>query len=710
MYFKSHSRFGIALVGIVLAVAFIAAAASLLRTGTQESNLRAVGAASGDPSMRSEVHEPAPIPEKSDGVPANPQGSTDSGEATPDAIPGAVRIPMLNGPELVAIPLDPNKSRADQTEWMYISSYRIVEARYDRENRLLVGRVDARLSAQTEERVVARLREITGAPAQSAIRLNPVRLQSLIIELCLPDKKLAIRSEAAGHDIANGPIPFLYRVKENDELDQLLRTNMRDLSLAIRSMHPYSSFIRNTMQVELSMTAAREALEKVLPKGMKLEELERHPLVVDRDTLLQLQQVLREEFRIRTQGDPSKLAGLDRVLEKVLDRVMVSNLPLHEVSREIIDNFVIWDSKTARLDISPNERATLTNELEEANEKRSAFKHAWDTMREEAKKTNDYKSWHKTLLDKMKLDAKLSIGIGIFGGSASLNLEKEHNESDQGADQALRENFEKMKNAGEMTQENFEKSYRKFKGEDWARSAAGKILNLRRVTNLNVGSFRSAILEHVQRLSKGMLERVTLLPLEPRNDSPEADTLSELAMLKDRVAREVKEKESRQQEADVKTVARHQQIEKLQAKRAALEKALDAELAKFEKARCSLKNSVATIDAERRKGHDSHVAAEEQKWHAGRNQGMVEWMIHLNKIGGQAIPPNYDNRAATSEKHNSAADAAIGAAAQANKAIDVSVKQAASADEEITACQKEIIRLRGELAQIVKELVTVIEQ
>ena len=453
----------------------------------------------------------------------------DAGEPVYEAIPGADSIAMLNGPELVVIPADPNKPRAEQVEWRYVPVPRLEEAKYDKDKRILICRIDCRLSAQTKDRVYARLRELTGAPSQTAFRLNPVRSQTLSVELVVLDKKVMLRTENSGHDIAYGPIPVLFRVKD-DELHEFLSTNLQDMTLTIRTTHPYASVTRQTMQIESSMTAAREAFEKVLPLGMELEDLEKHPLIVDRDSLLQLKQYLREEFRIRVEGSPVQFAGLDRVLERLLDRITVSNLPLHEVTSEMTNSALIWDSKTARLDVAANERTTMTRELKEATEKRTAFKHAWDTMREEAKKAKDHKTWHKTLLEKVKKDGKLNLGIGIFTANGSFSFENEHNESDQGTDKVLRETFEKMKNAGEMTEETFEKSYREFKGEDWAKSASGKIINLQRVTNFNVQSFRSALLERVERLSKGMLERVTYLPLQSSN-SQYADLLREIQLL-----------------------------------------------------------------------------------------------------------------------------------------------------------------------------------
>ncbi|MGL4424293.1 MAG: hypothetical protein ACRCZF_26800, partial [Gemmataceae bacterium] len=452
-------------------------------------------------------------------------------ELVPGAIPGAESISMPAGPELVVIPADPNKARAERTEWRYVPIYRLDEAKYDEKTKLLTCRVDPRLSEQTKERVRQRLRKLNGAPEQTEVSLNPVRSQSLTLELTLPEnKKLVLREDRAGHEIASGPVSVLYRVKD-DEVHSLLTTNLKDLTLTVRSTHPYAAITRHTASVESSMTAAREATEKVLPRGMKLEELEVRPLIVDRDSALRLQQVLREEFRVRYEGNPAKLAPLVPVLDKLLARISVSDVPLHQVTSEMIDQAVMWDSKTAKLDVSPGERETMTESLKESSEKRTAFKHAWDTMRDEAKKAHDHKTWHKTLLDKMKLDARLKVGIGLFSGSASMNLEKERQESDQGSDQALRETHEKMKNAGEMTQENFEKTYREFKGKDWAKSAAGKILNLQRVTSLNATAFRRAMVEWEERWTKGMMERVTLLPMIP-STTLQADSLQEIAELR----------------------------------------------------------------------------------------------------------------------------------------------------------------------------------
>jgi hypothetical protein len=467
-----------------------------------------------------------------------------AGEPVYDAIPGAEAIPNLTGPELVIVPADPNKPRAEQVEWRYIPLFRLEEAKYDRDKKILICRIDSRLSAQTKDRVYARLREITGAPAQTAFRLNPVRLQTLTVELAVLDKKVVLRAERSGHDIANGPIPVLYRVKE-DELHDLLSTNLRDLTLTVRSTHPYAAFTRDMMQVESSMTAVREAFEKVLPKGMKLEDLEKHPLIVDRDSMLQLQQALREEFRVRVEGNPVKFAGLDKVLDKMLDRITVSNVPLHEVTRDMTDNFVVWDTKTARLDVAPNERTRMTRELEESEENKKSYKFIWDKAQETLRKSGDAETWHNTLHDEFKLHAELSVGVKLFSGSAKMNLEKRFDQSTEGSKQASREAFDKIKNSGEKWEDSFSKSYRKFKGEDWEKSAAGKILRLQRVTNLNVVSFRSAVLEHVRRMSKGMLERVTVLPLEPSN-TQQADALREIELMKQKVAALQTEMEQRE--------------------------------------------------------------------------------------------------------------------------------------------------------------------
>ncbi len=481
-------------------------------------------------------NKPAPEPATRQQEPSSSLSGTDAGEPVFDAIPGAVSISMLPAPELVVVPADPNKARAEQVEWRYIPTFRLVEVKYDSERKLLTCRIDPCLSEQTKARVFDELRKQTGAPAQTAFRLNPVRIQSLVVELRLPkQQKVILFEEKSGHDITSTSFTITPFEVEDTGLDKLLSSNLRDLTLSVRTTHPYAAITRHTAHGELSMTATREAFEKVLPKGMKLEDLEKHPLIVDRDSALHLRQLLREEFRVKYEGDPAKLAPLLPALEKVLARITVSDVPLHQVTGEMIDQAVMWDSKTGKLDVSPGERSVLKKSWEEMTEKRTALKHAWDTLREEAKKSGDAEAWHNTLSEKSKLDARLKVGIGIFGGSASMNLEKEFAKSDEGSKQASREAFEKMRNAGEMSQETLDKSSIKGQGEDFARSAAGKILNLQRVTNLNAASFRSALVEVVERMSKGMLERVTLLPLVP-SDTQQADALREIELMKKDVA------------------------------------------------------------------------------------------------------------------------------------------------------------------------------
>jgi hypothetical protein len=480
--------------------------------------------------------EPAAAPQP--GNAATDKADVQPGELTPDALPGAVSLPMPAGPELVLIPADPGKPRAEQTEWRYVPIFRLEDARYDADKRLLLGGIDARLSNATRERIQARLLEVTGAPASTVFRLVPVRIQTLALELAVGPTRTLIWTEQAGHDIASGTVPVLHRVKD-DEQHELLSSHFKHAALKVRTTSPYAAFARSTFTVEHAVSAIRHGIEKVLPKGMTLAELEQRPLIVDRHSAVRLQQALREDFRVRVEGDLAKLTAFDKVVDHLLKVITVSEVPLHEVTREMIDQVLVWNSATMRLDVAPNERTTLTRELEEANETRSACRHAWDTMREEARKAQDHKAWHKTLFEKMKLDARLRAGIAVFSASASVNLEKERLDSDQGSDARLREYFEKMKNAGEMSQEHFAKSYRNFKGEDWAKSTAGKILNLQRLTKFNVLSVRSALLEYVERVGRGPVEKVTILPLED-SYAQQRDALWEISVLKKECQSEVR--------------------------------------------------------------------------------------------------------------------------------------------------------------------------
>jgi hypothetical protein len=346
----------------------------------------------------------------------------------------------------------------------------------------------------------------------------------------LLDKKILLFSESSGFDIAGGAIPFLYKAKDN-EIHELMESNLRNLTLSIRTTHPYTAFSYHTMQIESSLTAAREALEKVLPQGMSLEELTKRLLIVDNDSIVLLQQALRDEFRVRFRGNPAKIEGAKVLIDQMLTRLTINQVPLHEITREIADSVLMWDSKTAQLYTSPSIRDTMTSELEEANEKRSAYKYAWDLMRDEAKKDVDDRSWHKALLERMKSDAKLKVGISLFSANAALNLEKEHNENDDGAAHQLHAFRNQMKNSGQMEESSFTKAYSNFRGKDWARSTAGKVLRLQRVTNLNMLSLRKALVEYTERVSSGMLERITLLPLEP-SASQQEDALREIELLR----------------------------------------------------------------------------------------------------------------------------------------------------------------------------------
>jgi hypothetical protein len=482
--------------------------------------------------------EPAPATQVAEIPGDKGTGNADAGEPIWDVIPGTTKIPMSTGAELLVAPADPYKPRADQTEWRYVPLFRVVDVKYDAAKRLLLGHIDARLSAQTNKRVDAELRKKTGAPEHVSFVLNPVRIQSLTLELDSRHKTMVIKEYRSGHDIATGLVPFSYHVVDDDVHDALAN-HLGFASLLVRTTSPYVAFNRSFLQVDHVVSAIRDSLEKVLPRGMSIDDLEKRPLVVDRESAFQLQQALREQFRIRAEGNQARLAAFEKVVERLLSRLTVSEVPLHEVTRDIIDQCLVWNSATMKLDVSPNERTTMTKELEEANEKRSAFKQVWESMREESKKAQDHKSWHKTLYDKLKKEGNLSVGISIFSASLSLKMEQEHNESDQGADQKLREAFEKMRSAGEMTQETFEKSYRKFKGEDYSKSVAGKILNLNRLTKLNTLSVRSALIEHVERISKGQYEKLTILALED-GIAPQADLLQQIVELEQLINKQVK--------------------------------------------------------------------------------------------------------------------------------------------------------------------------
>jgi len=550
-YFTSHTKasfplFGIALVVIGVAVGMSfhpAPAQSVVKEPTLVQAPQKASTA--DPKVESKQpaknEEPTkPGQGKADRGLSPSSSNRDPGKPTPDMIMGAVTIRSLDRPELLLVPVDPTKSRAEQTEWWYIPVFHIEKVNYVSEKKILTCQIDPRLSVQFEDRICARLRELTKAPLQTAFQLNPVRLQSLTVELSVDDeKKFVLRSVQSGHDIASGPLPVLYRVKD-EELQELLKTNLSNLTITIRSKHPYSWFTKNYLRIDLSTTAVREAIEKVLPRSMKPEDLEKHPLIVDRDSLLQLQQVLREEFRVRSQGDTVNLAGLDKVLEKVLNRITVSQVPLHEVTPNMIDNFLIWDTKTARLDVSQNVRETMTNALTEATEKRKKLEEAWNFMSEEANKAGDAETWHNTLYDKSKTQGEVSVGISIFNASGSLNVEKEFSKSDEGSKLKSREFYDKLKKGSEKIEETLDKTFRDFKGVDFARSVAGKILNLQRVTDLNVLSFRTALFEHDNLIRTGMLEHVTFLPLETSN-TIQADALRQIDLLREELLRNMKE-------------------------------------------------------------------------------------------------------------------------------------------------------------------------
>src|SRR5689334_18173406 len=89
------------------------------------------------------------------------------------------------------------------------------------------------------------------------------------IELVAAEKKVTLRSVAAGHDLTSGLIPAPYKVRD-DELHDLLKNHMSDLSLNVRSTSPYAALAKNTLQVDSAVTLLRKGVERVLPRGMSL--------------------------------------------------------------------------------------------------------------------------------------------------------------------------------------------------------------------------------------------------------------------------------------------------------------------------------------------------------------------------------------------------------------------------------------------------------
>lgn len=197
----------------------------------------------------------------------------------------------------------------------------------------------------------------------------------------------------------------------------------------------------------------------------------------------------------------------------------------------MLEDFYVYDTAAAKLATSASERTTLTHELEEIHESASALKRAWDTMKDLAKQDVDDREWHKTLLDKLRVDAKFNANvIGIFGADAAAEITKEINQGDEGAAHSLHDLRERMRNAGEMSNDLIEKSIRRMKGHHWEASVEGKIINLRRISNLNATALRSALVQHLKHQKVGMLESVTLLPLRA-GDIPRVDALREIKLL-----------------------------------------------------------------------------------------------------------------------------------------------------------------------------------
>jgi hypothetical protein len=161
-----------------------------------------------------------------------------------------------------------------------------------------------------------------------------------------------------------------------------------------------------------------------------------------------------------------------------------------------------------------------------------------------------------------------------------------------------------------------------------------------------------------------------------------------------------------------KTLGKNDHVTRLLGKKAELEAALSAELAKVEKGRSDLIGSVGSINAERRKLHDAHVSAQDGKYNAGRSQGMVEWIIHAKKVWGWNCPDGNEinHRSKERDAAQAGADAKNGVVGQTNAAIDKHVTDAGTADATIVASQKEIVRLRGEIDKVTKEILSILER
>lgn len=161
-----------------------------------------------------------------------------------------------------------------------------------------------------------------------------------------------------------------------------------------------------------------------------------------------------------------------------------------------------------------------------------------------------------------------------------------------------------------------------------------------------------------------------------------------------------------------KTLELHDHVTRLLAEKAKLQKALDAEFAKVGAGRTALRSAVDSINSERRKVNDAHLGAQGAMFHAGRNQGMVEWIIHAQKVWGWKCPDGNEIGYRSRDRDNcsAGADAQKAIVAAGNEAIDKQFGKAASEDEGMGASLTEIAKLRQEISRIDQEILSILER
>jgi hypothetical protein len=470
------------------------------------------------------------------------------GEALPDGKPGSTSIPMLGRPDLELVPADSGKARSEQREWLYLPHWTLTSVRYDADMRELEFCIDPSLGEEATRRVNAHLQGLTGASGGTIFRLNPIRVQSVTVELLADDQSVVLLKVRSGHEFVPAAISHVYKVRD-EEIHDLLARKLANLSIIVRSMSPHYVTATSSMSVEAAITNVRATVEKVLPSGMTLEELVKHPLILDRDSAFKLQDALRAEWRGRVEGSQAKLAPFTPLFQRMVDRIVFTELSPLEITPTIIDSVAMWNRDTMKLEVSPGEKSKLTEALTEATEARTSHKKVWDLARTTAKDTGDYKEWHRTLNEKLDVKSKAEVGIKLFSASAEVDVTTARDESNKGAEKKLEKLYNQMKNAGEYSDEEFKKSYRAWKGKEYESSRVAKVMNLRRVTAVNVGFFKRMAIDLVERLKTGMYERATPLKLSASR-TQNADVLQQLAEMRHELEKRDKELKKREKELD----------------------------------------------------------------------------------------------------------------------------------------------------------------